>query len=56
MEWNKERALEFLDRQGYRPVDGVFLLAKEETPGLRCWGALDYLRHHQGFRVERSTN
>ena len=51
--WNRERALDFLSRNGQRPIDKTFPLQRSDTPGLGVWGALDYLCHHHGFKVER---
>lgn len=54
MEWSEETALRWLKERGHMPIDHVFELAKDEAPGLKHWSALDFLKHHCGYKVHRA--
>lgn len=54
--WTRDRALDFLKRNGHVPIDKTFELAAHDTPGLGCWGAIDYLRSEHGFDVRRQRD
>jgi hypothetical protein len=48
-------AVEQLRRCGVRVDGNVILIGRgPNTPGLRALGAIDYLRKHAGFVVERA--
>lgn len=49
--WTLELALTALARNGYRPQDNVFTLNAHNPPGLKLWGALDYLRNYHSYIV-----
>lgn len=51
--WTLESALTFLKANGQVPVDVAFLIDARNPPGLRAWGAIDFLCHYCGYHVER---
>lgn len=49
-----DTALAQLDRCRLRPpVDSIIYVPKSDPPGLRAWGAIDFLVKHCGYRTER---
>jgi hypothetical protein len=54
MTYTPETALEQLARCGVRVNDTTIQVGRgSNAPGLRAWGAIDYLRKYAGYSVER---
>jgi hypothetical protein len=54
VKYTLETALDQLARCGLRRIDvTVIPVSKSDPPGLRAWGAIDFLCKHCGYSIER---
>lgn len=50
--WEPATALMRLDRMGVRPSRMTFTLIRGQDLGCGGWGAMDFLTHYCGYRIE----